>query len=44
LRNNVTSKGGTTAAGLEALNGSGEFSALIRDTLQAAYERAVELR
>ena len=44
LRNNVTSKGGTTAAGLDALNGSGEFSTLIRDTLQAAYERAVELR
>lgn len=44
LRKNVTSKGGTTAAGLNALNGTGEFSALIRDTLQAAYERAVELR
>jgi len=44
LRNSVTSKGGTTAAGLDALNGKGEFSALIRDTLQAAYGRAVELR
>jgi pyrroline-5-carboxylate reductase len=44
LRKNVTSKGGTTAAGLNALNGKEEFSALIRDTLQAAYERAVELR
>ncbi|WP_254305952.1 pyrroline-5-carboxylate reductase [Sphingopyxis sp. BSNA05] len=44
LRKNVTSKGGTTAAGLAALNGSEEFSTLIRDTLQAAYERAVELR
>jgi len=44
LRNNVTSKGGTTAAGLAALNATGEFSDLIRDTLQAAYQRAVELR
>lgn len=44
LRNNVTSKGGTTAAGLNALNGDGNYSDLIRDTLQAAYERAVELR
>lgn len=44
LRNNVTSKGGTTAAGLDALNGKGEFSAQIRETLQAAYQRATELR
>ncbi len=44
LRKSVTSKGGTTAAGLDALNGAGKFSALIRDTLQAAYQRAVELR
>ena len=44
LRNNVTSKGGTTAAGLDALNGTGKYSALIGETLQAAYERAVELR
>ena len=44
LRTNVTSKGGTTAAGLNALNGAGEFSALIRATLAAAYKRAVELR
>ncbi|WP_324292268.1 pyrroline-5-carboxylate reductase [uncultured Parasphingorhabdus sp.] len=44
LRNNVTSKGGTTAAGLNALNGQNEFSALIRGTLEAAYGRAVELR
>jgi len=44
LRTSVTSKGGTTAAGLAALNGAGEFSALIRDTLEAAYKRAVELR
>jgi len=44
LRNNVTSKGGTTAAGLNALNGTDKFSTLIRETLQAAYKRAVELR
>ena len=44
LRKNVTSKGGTTAAGLDALNGTGKFSALIRNTLLAAYERAVALR
>tara|TARA_R110001599_G_scaffold29407_2_gene100492 strand:+ start:24871 stop:25620 length:750 start_codon:yes stop_codon:yes gene_type:complete len=44
LRNNVTSKGGTTAAGLDALNGTGKYSALISETLLAAYERAVELR
>ena len=44
LRNNVTSKGGTTAAGLDALNGTGKFSALINETLLAAYQRAVELR
>jgi pyrroline-5-carboxylate reductase len=44
LRKNVTSKGGTTAAGLDALNGKGEFSDLIGNTLEAAYRRAVELR
>tara|TARA_R110000850_G_scaffold7669_1_gene27649 strand:- start:25927 stop:26676 length:750 start_codon:yes stop_codon:yes gene_type:complete len=44
LRTNVTSKGGTTAAGLDALNGNGEYSGLIRNTLQAAYQRATELR
>jgi pyrroline-5-carboxylate reductase len=44
LRKNVTSKGGTTAAGLDALNGDGEFSGLISDTLKAAYQRAVALR
>lgn len=44
LRNSVTSKGGTTAAGLSALNGDGQFSGLIRDTLKAAYARAEELR
>ena len=44
LRNSVTSKGGTTAAGLEALNGDGGLDQRLRDTLQAAYDRAVELR
>lgn len=44
LRISVTSKGGTTAAGLAALNGEDELSRLMRATLNAAYERAVELR
>jgi pyrroline-5-carboxylate reductase len=44
LRNSVTSKGGTTAAGLAALNGDETLSRLMRVTLQAAYDRAVELR
>ncbi|WP_454598842.1 pyrroline-5-carboxylate reductase family protein [Qipengyuania sp. SM2507] len=44
LRNSVTSKAGTTAAGLDALNGDDLISARMRDTLAAAYNRAVELR
>mgnify|MGYP003112763108 FL=1 len=44
LRNSVTSKGGTTAAGLDALNGDGAVSRKFEETLQAAYKRAVELR
>jgi pyrroline-5-carboxylate reductase len=44
LRNSVTSKGGTTAAGLAALNGEDQFSGLLRDTMGAAYARAEELR
>ncbi|OBX18462.1 pyrroline-5-carboxylate reductase [Erythrobacter sp. QSSC1-22B] len=44
LRNSVTSKGGTTAAGLDALNGDDLISARMRETLAAAYNRAVELR
>lgn len=44
LRNSVTSKGGTTAAGLEALNGDGTLSRKLRETVEAAYRRAVELR
>lgn len=44
LRNSVTSKGGTTAAGLDALNGDGTMSRQFEACLAAAYERAVELR
>ena len=44
LRNSVTSKGGTTAAGLDALNGDGGLSETLNATLQSAYDRAVELR
>ncbi|MGB3806121.1 MAG: pyrroline-5-carboxylate reductase [Erythrobacter sp.] len=44
LRNSVTSKNGTTAAGLDALNGDGQMSELLEKTLGAAYARAVELR
>ena len=44
LRDSVTSKNGTTAAGLEALNGEGQLSTLFSRTLSAAYDRAVELR
>ena len=44
LRTSVTSKGGTTAAGLAALNGDGSLERLLKATLDAAYARAVELR
>ncbi len=44
LRNSVTSKGGTTAAGLDALNGDGTVSKKFEATVEAAYKRAVELR
>lgn len=44
LRNSVTSKNGTTAAGLGALNGGGELTDLLSGTLRAAYDRAIELR
>ncbi len=44
LRNSVTSKGGTTAAGLEAFNGDGEVSTLLAKTVAAAYSRALELK
>ena len=44
LRNAVTSKAGTTEAGLNALNGGGDLSTLLQATTRAAYARAVELR
>ena len=44
LRNNVTSKNGTTAAGLDALNGDGGLTERLRATAKATYDRAVELR
>ncbi len=42
LRANVTSPGGTTAAGLEVLAAAG-FDALIADVVAAATARSVEL-
>lgn len=44
LRDSVTSRNGTTAAGLAALNGDGSLSRLLTATLDAAYVRATELR
>lgn len=44
LRNSVTSKGGTTAAGLDAFNGDGAISERLNATVKAAYERALELK
>tara|TARA_R110000868_G_scaffold64724_3_gene194325 strand:+ start:167 stop:946 length:780 start_codon:yes stop_codon:yes gene_type:complete len=44
LRNDVTSKNGTTQAGLEALMQGGALDTLLENTTQAAYARAVELR
>lgn len=44
LRESVTSKNGTTQAGLEALNGDGVLSRRLKATVDAAYARAVELR
>lgn len=44
LRNSVTSKAGTTEAGLRTLNENGQLSDLMKATTQAAYDRAVELR
>ena len=42
LRAMVTSKGGTTAAGLQVLENAG-FRRVIADAVQATYERAKEL-
>lgn len=44
LRAEVTSKKGTTEAGLNALNGDGELADRFERTLRAAYDRAIELR
>lgn len=44
LRDGVTSKKGTTAAGLNALNGHASLTGLLQKTVEAAYARAVELR
>lgn len=43
LRINVTSPGGTTAAGLEMLRDSGRLADLMRDTTKAAFDRSVSL-
>ena len=44
LRKSVTSKNGTTQAGLEQLMRDGQLDALFQDTLQAAYARAGTLK
>ena len=44
LRNSVTSKNGTTQAGLEQLMSDGKLQNLLNATVKAAYDRAVELR
>lgn len=44
LRNNVTSKNGTTQAGLNALNSDKGLSKKLKQTVDAAYNRAIELR
>ncbi|WP_238934509.1 pyrroline-5-carboxylate reductase family protein [Maricaulis parjimensis] len=44
LRNSVMSKKGTTEAGIKALRRDGLLDQLMRETTQAAYARAVELR
>lgn len=43
LRQNVTSPGGTTAAGLTVLMGNGALENLIAGTVHAARRRAAEL-
>ncbi|WP_417461121.1 pyrroline-5-carboxylate reductase [Kordiimonas sp.] len=44
LRESVTSKNGTTEAGLNALNGDGALDTLMKQTTDAAYKRAIELQ
>ncbi|MGZ9810523.1 pyrroline-5-carboxylate reductase family protein [Pseudoroseicyclus sp. H15] len=44
LRLSVTSKNGTTQAGLEQLMRDGTLDSLLSDTVRAAYDRAVALR
>ncbi|MGB2740741.1 MAG: pyrroline-5-carboxylate reductase [Cognaticolwellia sp.] len=44
LRNSVTSKNGTTEAGLKALMNDSTLETLLESTVQAAYQRAVALR
>jgi pyrroline-5-carboxylate reductase len=44
LRERVTSKNGTTFAGLTAMNGDEQLSGLLGQTVLAAYNRALELR
>jgi len=44
LRDEVTSRKGTTEAGLDALNADAGLDALLDRTLRAAYQRATELR
>jgi pyrroline-5-carboxylate reductase len=43
LARRVTSPGGTTAAGLAALDGDGAFARLVAETLRAARDRGSEL-
>ena len=44
LRTSVTSKNGTTQAGLAKLRRDRKIEALFRNTTQATYKRAIELR
>jgi pyrroline-5-carboxylate reductase len=44
LRNSVTSKNGTTQAGLDELRRGGQLDTLLDNTVQAAYRRAAELK
>jgi pyrroline-5-carboxylate reductase len=44
LRESVTSKNGTTQAGLDELRRDGQLDALLKNTVQAAYRRAAELK